>query len=67
MRTTTALRLALAHEHIARAHRQAEAARLAEEARHVSRLTLRQRAGRLLIAAGHRLAAEPTPRLARSA
>jgi hypothetical protein len=67
MRTTTALRLALAHEHIARAHREAEQARLAEEARHLSRLSLRRRAGQLLIAVGHRLAAEPTHRLARSA
>ena len=66
MRTKTALRLALAHERIARAHRHAADARLAEEARHRSRLTLRQRTGELLIAAGRRLAAEPTHRLARS-
>ena len=66
MQTTTALRLALAHERIARAHRDAAEARLAEEARHRSRPTLRRRTGRLLIAAGHRLAAEPSPRLARS-
>ena len=68
MQTTTALRLALAHEHIARAHRDAAEARLAEEATRRHRLTLRQRTGRLLIAAGRRLAAEPTPaRLVRSA
>jgi hypothetical protein len=66
MRTTTALRLALAHERIARARRDAAQARLAEEARHLSRLTLRQRTGELLIAAGRRLLAEPTQRLARS-
>jgi len=66
MQTTTALRLALAHERIARAHRDAAEARMAEEATRFIRLTLRQRAGRLLIAAGRRLAAEPTPRLARS-
>jgi hypothetical protein len=66
MRTTTALRLALAHERIARARRESAEARLAEEARHLSRLTLRQRTGQLLIAAGHRIAAEPTHRLARS-
>ena len=66
MRTTTALALALAHEHVARARREAEQARLAEEATRRHRLTLRQRTGELLIAAGRRLAAEPTPRLARS-
>jgi hypothetical protein len=67
MQTMTALRLALAHERIARAHRDAAEARLAEEARHRLRLSLRQRTGQLLIAAGRRLAVEPTPRLARSA
>ena len=66
MRTKTALRLALAHERIARAQRESAEARLAEEAGHLSRLTLRQRTGVLLIAAGRRLAAEPTHRLARS-
>ncbi len=66
MRTTTALRLAQAHEHIARAQRHAAEARLAGEARHLSRLTLRQRTGELLIAAGRRLAAEPSHRLAGS-
>jgi hypothetical protein len=67
MHATTALRLATTNERIARAHRDAAQARLAEEARHRLRLTLRQRAGRLLMAAGRRLAAEPIPRLARSA
>jgi hypothetical protein len=66
MQTMTAQRLALAHERMARAHREAAEARLAREARHPSRPTLRRRTGHALIAAGRRIAAEPTPRLARS-
>jgi hypothetical protein len=66
MRTKTALRLQWANERIARAHRDAAWARLAEEARRRHRQPLRLRAGHALIRAGRRLAAEPTPRLARS-
>ena len=66
MHAQTQLRLALAHERIARDHRDADRARLAAEARRRHRQPLRLRAGHALIAAGRRLAAEQHPRLARS-
>jgi hypothetical protein len=67
MQTKADLRIAWAHERIARAHRDAAWARLAEEARRRHRPQLRQRIGHAMIAAGRRLAAEPNHhRLARS-
>ena len=56
------LRLQLVNERNARRQRFAARARLAEQARRRHRPTLRLRAGRALIAAGRRLAAEPTAR-----
>lgn len=60
------LRLRLANERIARDHRQAEEARLADQARRRHRLSLRLRAAHRLIQLGERLAAEPTLTPARS-
>jgi len=59
-------RLRLANERIARDHRYAAEARLAEEARRRHRLTLRQRTANRLIQLGERLAAEPALAPARS-
>ena len=59
MHASAELRLRLANERIARDHRQAAEARLADQARHRHRLSLRRRAANLLIQAGERLAAEP--------
>ena len=53
------LRLRLANDRIARAHRHAAEARLADQARRRHRLSLRHRAAHLLIQLGERLAAEP--------
>jgi hypothetical protein len=61
------LRLRLANERIAQAHRHAADARLAEQARRRHRLPLRLRAARVLIEAGERLAAEPSIASARPA
>ncbi|HLX35204.1 MAG TPA: hypothetical protein VKR30_08175 [Candidatus Limnocylindrales bacterium] len=66
MRSNGPLLLLWAHEHAARAHRGAAAARLANEARRRDHQPLRQRLGQALIALGRRLATEPSPRLARS-
>jgi hypothetical protein len=52
------LRLRLANERIARDHRYAAEARLADQARRRFRLPLRLRASRRLIQLGERLAAE---------
>ncbi len=52
-------RLRLANDRIARDHRQAADARLADQARRRHRLSLRQRAAHRLIKLGERLAAEP--------
>jgi len=52
-------RLRLANERIARDHRQAAEARLADMARGRHRISLRLRAARQLIELGERLAAEP--------
>ena len=60
------LRLRMANERIARGHRRAADARLAEEARRRHRLPLRQELAIRLIRAGERLAAEPTLTPARS-
>ncbi len=59
-------RLWLANERIARDHRHIALARLAEEAQHRHRPSLRHRAGRQLIELGERLAAEPALTPARS-
>jgi len=59
-------RLRLANDQIAREIRDAERARLAEQARQRHRLSLRLRAGRQLIKLGKRLAAEPNLTLVRS-
>jgi hypothetical protein len=54
------LRLRLVNDRIARDHRQAAEARLADQARRRHRLSLRHRAAHLLIQLGERLAAEPS-------
>ena len=59
MHATADQRLRLANERMAREHRHAARARLAEEARRRHRLSLRRRTADLLIRAGQRLAAEP--------
>ena len=62
----TSLRLREANERIARAHRHAADARLAEQATRRHRLSLRLRAAALLIQLGERLATEPNLTSARS-
>ncbi|MBF8289852.1 MAG: hypothetical protein HW391_820 [Chloroflexi bacterium] len=59
MFTGTDQGLRLAHDRIDRLHRQAAEERLADQARHRHRLSLRQRTARRLIQLGERLAAEP--------
>jgi hypothetical protein len=54
------LRLRMANERIARRHREAARARLAEEARKRPRNSLRRIVGRSMIELGRRVAAEPT-------
>ena len=66
MHANAEFRLRIANERIARAHRDADRARLAQEARRRHRSWLRSRTGRALIAAGRRLAAEQAPIPARS-
>ena len=66
MNSHAQLRLREANERIARAHRHAADARLAEQAKRRHRLSLRLRAAALLIQLGERLAAEPTLTSARS-
>ena len=53
------LRLLAVNERIARAHRHAAEARLAEEAHHRQRPSLQRSVGRSIIAIGERLASEP--------
>jgi len=60
------LALRLANDRIAREHRSAAEARLADEARRRHRLPLRLRAARQLIQLGERLESEPALRPARS-
>ena len=60
------IRLRLVNDRIAREHRHAAEARLADQARRRHRLPLRLRAARQLIQLGERLEAEPTLRPARS-
>lgn len=60
MNASAQLRLRMANERIARAHRHAAEARLAEQARRRHRRSLRQAVATRLIRAGERLAAEPT-------
>ncbi len=60
------LRLRLANDRIAREHRFAAEARLADQARRRHRPSLRLRAALQLIQLGERLAAEPALRPARS-
>ena len=59
-------RLRLANDRIARDHRCAADARLADQARRRHRLSLRLRVAHRLIQLGERLAAEPTLTPARS-
>ncbi|MBA3877879.1 MAG: hypothetical protein C0498_13325 [Anaerolinea sp.] len=59
MNANAQLQLRLANERIARDHRHAADARLAEGARRGHRLSLRQRTAIRLIRLGERLAAEP--------
>ena len=66
MQAHAQLRLRLANERIARGHRHAAEARLAEEARRRHRRSLRHAVAVRLIRAGERLAAEPTLAPARS-
>ena len=66
MHASTELRLRMTNERIARRYRYAAQTRLAEEARRRHRPSLRSRTGHALIAAGRRLAAEPTLIPARS-
>jgi hypothetical protein len=62
----TQLRLRLANERIAQAHRDAAASRLAFAARDLDRLTLRRRLGRSIIRIGERLASERALEAARA-
>ncbi|MBI2776338.1 MAG: hypothetical protein HYX57_03585 [Chloroflexi bacterium] len=66
MFTTAEQRLRLANDRIDRLHRQAADARLADQARHRHRPSLRHYAARQLIQLGERLAAEPALTPARS-
>ncbi|MES2208607.1 MAG: hypothetical protein V4515_00225 [Chloroflexota bacterium] len=66
MNRNSDIRLRLANDRIAREHRYAAEARLANEARRRHRLSLRLRAARQLIELGEKLAAEPALRPARS-
>jgi len=66
MQAGAELRLRMVNERSARRRRFAARARLAEEARHRSRPSLRLRAGHAMIAFGRRLAAEPRHRPVRS-
>ena len=59
-------RLRLANDRIDRMHRNAAEARLADQARHRHRPSLRQHAARQLIQLGERLATEPSLTPARS-
>ena len=58
MHANAQLRLRMANERLARDHRQAADERLAEEARHRHRFSLRRRVGHLIIRIGERLASE---------
>ena len=60
------IRLRLVNDRLAREHRYAAEARLADQARRRHRLPLRLRAARQLIQLGERLEAEPNLRPARS-
>ena len=60
------IRLRLVNDRIAREHRYAAEARLADQARRRHRLPLRLRAARQLIQLGERLEAEPKLRPTRS-
>jgi len=58
MQSNADLRLRMVNERIARSHRYAARARLAEEARRRHRPSLRRTVGRSMIELGRRLAAE---------
>jgi hypothetical protein len=58
MQSSADLRLRMANERIARAHRFAERARQADQARRRHRPSLRRTVGRSMIELGRRLAAE---------
>ena len=66
MHAQSQLRLELVNERIALAHHDAAEARLADAARHRHRRSLRRVVGRLIIAIGERLAAEPALDVARA-
>jgi hypothetical protein len=66
MHASAELRLRLANDRVARDHRHAAEARLAEGARRRHRISLRHRAAQQLIQLGERLAAEPALTPARS-